>query len=370
MHSAIVVPFLNPNEPEALIVQLNVQNGQHLKTGEIICTLETTKSTADLEAPQAGYLLGLNNQAGQTVHSGEILCYVSEDPGWQPPAAEQERYPGGTPVPEVPSQPAGLRITQPALSLAEQLGLDLNNLPLDRLVTENLVRSLAENQLHPGVKDIPEIDIDPTAIIVYGAGGHGKSIIEMIRVLDRYHITGVIDDDPGVIGQVSDIQVLGGAEVLPGLWAKGVRMAANAVGGIGNIDIRARVFDKLLQAGFTCPALIHPSSVIEASAQLAAGVQIMPLAYVGSEAKVGFGCIINTGAIVSHDCIIGENANIAPGAILAGEVSVGQGVLVGMGVTVNLRVSIGARARLGNGCTIKADVPERGVVRAGTIWPS
>jgi acetyltransferase-like isoleucine patch superfamily enzyme len=41
-----------------------------------------------------------------------------------------------------------------------------------------------------------------------------------------------------------------------------------------------------------------------------------------------------------------------------------------MGVTVNLRVSIGARARLGNGCTIKADVPEHGVVRAGTIWPS
>ncbi len=370
MHSAVVVPLLNPNEPEALIVQVNVRNGQHLQPGEIICTLETTKSAADLEAPQAGYILGLEYQAGQTVRSGDILCYISEDPNWPPPPVDQQSISAGVTVSETIAPPAGLRITKPALSLARQLDLDLDRLPLDQLVTENLVRSLAEDQLHPGEKGGSEIEIDPSAIIVYGAGGHGKSIIEMIRALGGYQIKGVIDDDPGVRGQVSDIPVLGGAEFLPGLWGKGVRKAANAVGGIGNIDIRAGVFDKLSQAGFICPALLHPSAVIEASAFLDNGVQIMPLAYVGSDTKVGFGCIINTGAIVSHDCIIAENSNIAPGAILAGEVIVGQGVLVGMGVTVNLRVRIGARARLGNGCTIKADVPERGVVRAGTIWPA
>jgi acetyltransferase EpsM len=42
---------------------------------------------------------------------------------------------------------------------------------------------------------------------------------------------------------------------------------------------------------------------------------------------------------------------------------------VGMGVTVNLRVTIGSRARVGNGATIKQDVPEGGIVHAGTIWP-
>jgi sugar O-acyltransferase (sialic acid O-acetyltransferase NeuD family) len=362
--------LLNPNETEALIVQVNVQNGQHLQPGEVICTLETTKSVADLEAPQAGYILGLSYQAGQTVRSGEIFCYISEVPDWLPPPVEQESYSAGAPMSEAQAYPAGLRITQPALKLARDLGLDLDSLPLDRLVTESLVRSLAENQFHSGEKIVPDSGIDPSAIIVYGAGGHGKSIIEMIRALGSYQIMGVVDDDPEVSGQVSEIQVLGGAEVLPGLWNKGIRMAANAVGGIGNIDIRASVFDKLSRAGFTCPALLHPRAVIEVSAQLAPGVQIMPLAYVGSEAKVGFGCIINTGAIVSHDCIIGENSNIAPGVILAGEVNVGKGVLIGMGVTVNLRVSIGAHARLGNGCTIKADVPQRGIVRAGTIWPS
>jgi acetyltransferase-like isoleucine patch superfamily enzyme len=41
-----------------------------------------------------------------------------------------------------------------------------------------------------------------------------------------------------------------------------------------------------------------------------------------------------------------------------------------MGATINLQVSIGAGARIGNGATVKSDVPERGMVRAGAIWPN
>jgi len=99
-------------------------------------------------------------------------------------------------------------------------------------------------------------------------------------------------------------------------------------------------------------------------------VQVFPHAYVGSEARLGFGTIVNTGAIVSHDCVLEDYVNISPGAILAGEVHVGREALIGMGVTVNLQVRIGHGARIGNGATIKADVPDQGVVRAGSIWPA
>jgi acetyltransferase-like isoleucine patch superfamily enzyme len=40
-----------------------------------------------------------------------------------------------------------------------------------------------------------------------------------------------------------------------------------------------------------------------------------------------------------------------------------------MGATINLNVKIGAGARIGNGATVKSDVPEKGIVRAGSIWP-
>jgi serine acetyltransferase len=34
-----------------------------------------------------------------------------------------------------------------------------------------------------------------------------------------------------------------------------------------------------------------------------------------------------------------------------------------------LRINIGAGARIGNSSTIKSDVPAKGMVRAGTVWP-
>lgn len=369
MYSTLVIPLLNPNETEVLIVRINVNNGQLVQAGEPICTLETTKSTADLEAPQAGYIQGLILQAGQTVHSGTTFCYISTDPEWQPPPENQPGEGADSGASTEADYPSGLRITQPALKLARQLGLALESLPIGQLITESTVRSVARNIAQPEAPETSGEQIDPEAIIVYGAGGHGKSVIELIQALDVYRIHGIIDDDRQTAEKVAGIPVLGGAELLPRLRADGIGLAANAVGGIGAIGVRVEVFEKLSRCGFSFPTLIHPRALIEPSARIAAGVQVMPLAYIGSDSKIGFGCIVNTGAIVSHDCTIGEHANIAPGAILAGEVVVEEQVLVGMGVTVNLRVRIGSKARLGNSSTVKADVPENGIVRAGATWP-
>jgi acetyltransferase EpsM len=213
------------------------------------------------------------------------------------------------------------------------------------------------------------VPADPTAIIIYGGGGHGKSLIDLLRALGSYHLAGVVDDGKPAGGDVLGVPLLGGGEVLGELYRSGVRMAVNAVGGIGNLAPRLQVFGRLAEAGFDCPGVVHPAAWVEPSASLAKGVQVFPHAYVGSDAHVGFGCIVNTGAILSHDVVLGDYSNISPGAILAGAVEVGERALIGMGVTINLEVKVGAGARIGNGATIKRDVPAGSVVHAGTIWP-
>lgn len=360
----IIVPLLNPNEPEAMLSAIHVKDGEFVTQGQPLFTLETTKATAEVQAEADGYVIGLRHQVGQSVQAGETLAYLADSPQMAIATPEVKTETQGKEIP----LPHGLRITQPALALAQKHHLNLEGFPIGPLVTEAMVRTYLET---PHKADFPSAssDFDPTAIVVYGGGGHGKSLIDLLRRLGTYRIVGIVDDGLPSGQTILGLKVLGGREVLPQLSAQGVRLAVNAVGGIGNIAIRIQVFQRLTEAGFVCPALIHPSAWVEPSASLAPGVQVLPHAYVGSEARLGFGVIVNTGAIISHDCVLGDYAIVSPGAMLAGGVEIGNAVLIGMGATLNLEVKVGANARIGNSATVKTDVPENGVVRAGGIWP-
>ncbi len=274
METTVTIPLLNPNEPEALLAALHVKEGQQVAAGELLATIETTKSAADLQAEQAGFIAGLSLEAGQTVRAGEILCYIAEHPGWSPPEPARPAGQAGTADSLASPPPEGLRITQPALALARQLGLDVSRLPSDRLVTESMVRSLLVKPASEleNIASTGEMDIG--AIIVYGGGGHGKALIDLLRVLHIYRIAGIIDDGLAAGESIMGVPVLGGNERLAELYAGGIRQAVNAVGGIGNSAIRIKVFQNLAEAGFSCPAVVHPAAYVENSASLAPGVQV------------------------------------------------------------------------------------------------
>lgn len=209
----------------------------------------------------------------------------------------------------------------------------------------------------------------PEELILFGGGGHGKTLIELVRAAGKYTVAGIVDDGLPAGASILGIPVLGGAALLPDLFAGGLRLAINGVGGINHYEVRLRVFESLAQAGFSCPAVVHPAAWIEPSAVLEDGVQVLAQSYVSSSARVGFGTVINAGVVVSHDCTLGQVVNLSPGAMLAGGVSVGDYTQIGMAATVNLNIKIGRCVRIGNGATVKADVPPDTVVRAGSIWP-
>jgi acetyltransferase EpsM len=375
---AVLIPLLNPNETESVLVTLNVRNGQKVTTGDILGVLETTKSTGEIIAEAEGYVEGLSRTQGEGACAGDVLCYLVDSlqkNETREPSVDPVRLP--EPSQPAPDLPEGLRITQPALALVRHEEMDLSSLPIGPIVTEGMVREILSRQkthsrqTEPAQRSLEHVGnpIDPAALVIYGGGGHGKSLIELVRLLKVYQLAGIIDDGLPAGGEVLGVPVLGGKEALNSLFLRGVRLAVNAVGGIGNLGSRLEVFDNLAQAGFSCPTLVHPTAFVEASARLSSGVQVLPHAYIGSSVQVGFGSIINTGAIVSHDCSLGEAVNLSPGAILAGAVQVGARAMIGMGVTVNLEVKVGTGARIGNGATVKADVPAGTIVKAGSTWP-
>jgi sugar O-acyltransferase (sialic acid O-acetyltransferase NeuD family) len=307
--AAVIIPELTDPAP-LWIATLAVYEGQQVEAGQRMARLEGHQGHLDLLAPQNGYVTGLRAFPGQAANPGEVLCYLAEQPTLAP--------------------------AQPGAALSKFL----ENTPLD-----------------------------PSAMLIYGGGGHGKAVLEMLRAVRVYRVIGWIDDGLPSGSDILGLPVLGGAASLREWYKRGVRLAANGVGGIGNAAVRIKVFDTLAQEGFSCPAQVHPTAMIEPSAVLEPGVQVLPHGYVGSSSRVGFGSLINIGAIVAHDCHLGRVTNLSPGAALAGFVHVGDHTQIGMNATVNLNLTIGAGCLIGNGATVKADVPPGTRVWAGSTWP-
>jgi sugar O-acyltransferase (sialic acid O-acetyltransferase NeuD family) len=215
--------------------------------------------------------------------------------------------------------------------------------------------------------DLSVLNKEP--IVIYGGGGHAKTIIDLIISADEYSVVGIIDDDVSRIGEkVLGIPILGGSTYLERIYGLGIRKAVNCVGGIVDTNIRLRITKQLLEKNFILPTLVHSSAIIEPSATILNGSQILAKSYIGSEAVVGEGCMINTSAVISHDCFIGKHSHVAPGSLLAGNVSVGERTLIGMGVTTTIGIKIGSGVRIGNGAILLADVPDHTIIQAGRYW--
>ncbi len=207
-------------------------------------------------------------------------------------------------------------------------------------------------------------------ILIYGAGGHSKTVISMLRSLGKWEIAGIIDDGVEKGTLVSGVPVLGTSQILPDLKKDGLSNIVNTVGGIGNYRIRWAIFNMLRHYEFNFPTIVHPTAFVEDNAVLADGVQVCAQSYISSESKVGFGTLINAGVILSHECQIGQCVNLSPGAILAGNVTIGDFTQIGMGATINLGITVGTECRIGNSAVIKGDVPDMARIYAGSVWPT
>ncbi len=197
-------------------------------------------------------------------------------------------------------------------------------------------------------------------LVIIGAGGHGRVVIDLIRKQGKIKVVGFLDDDPGLHGRtVCGLPILGGSDKMPELVRQGIRYFVAA---IGDNRARARRFEEALAAGLVPWDAIHPSAIIAEDVEYGQGLQVLAGAIVNPGARIGRNVILNTGCIIEHDCHIGSHVFVAPGVRLGGSVQVGEGCLLGIGAIVLPGRRIGPWAVVGAGAVVTRDVPEGQVV--------
>lgn len=191
--------------------------------------------------------------------------------------------------------------------------------------------------------------------VFLGSGGHARALWSIVRSDPGVRVVGATSPRGGEFAP--GVPLLGGDDVLPGLFAEGVACAVVALGGTADNAPRRRLYDLARSLGFEILSVVAPSAVVAAEASLGRGVQVMPGAIVGPFAALGDGALVNSGAIVEHDCILEDHAHVATGARLASGVRVGRGAHVGLDASVRQTVSLGPGAVVGAGAVVLEDVP-------------
>lgn len=195
-------------------------------------------------------------------------------------------------------------------------------------------------------------------LLVFGAGGHGKSALDTLRAEGKYEVLGLVDSTRQKGYRVLGTQVLGGESDLPEILQQ--LACSNFFIAVGDNFQRSAISNRLLETfpDIAFVSTVHPSAVVSPSAELGAGSIVMAGAVISAQSTISAGCIINTRASIDHDCTLAPFSSLAPGATLGGEVDVGRCSSVGLGSSVSQQVKIGADTVIGTGSAVVSEIPE------------
>lgn len=182
-------------------------------------------------------------------------------------------------------------------------------------------------------------------IILYGAGGHGKVVADIVKQEGLHGVFGFLDDEKE--GTFYGYPVLTERKSLAYIVT------------IGNCAVREKIQNKLSADGLPIISTVHPSAIFSMSTQISAeGNVVMAGAILGPDTIIGKGCIINHGATVDHDCTIGHFCHICPGVHIAGGCKIGDRTWIGIGSGVKEGITIGSDVMIGAGSVVVKNIPD------------
>ena len=216
-----------------------------------------------------------------------------------------------------------------------------------------------------GPARLEEVSAARKRIVVVGASGHARVILdichlqgmyEVIGLLDSYKPLGITCSGHSVIGSCRDLRALVAAEEI---WG--------GIVAIGDNWVRSRIVAEMREAvpDFRFVNAIHPSAQVAEEVTLGPGTVVMAGAVINPGSEVGEFCIVNTRASLDHECIMEDYSSLGPAAVVGGCARIGAHSAIGIGAVVLQEIRIGSHSVVGAGATVVRHIPEA-VVAYGT----
>ncbi len=178
-------------------------------------------------------------------------------------------------------------------------------------------------------------------ILIYGASGHAKMIVDIILKNNKYTIIGFVDSYKPLNQDIYGYKIIGNLDTLPNLIKE--HNIHGIIIGIGDNFTRQKAYHKIEKIAPTLEfvSVIHPSAILAHDIVIPKGVVIMPNAVVNANAKIGEFCILNTKSSLGHDSIMADFSSLASGGIIGGNVQIGICSAVCLRASIIQNITIG-----------------------------
>ena len=198
-------------------------------------------------------------------------------------------------------------------------------------------------------------------ILVFGTGGHSKSVIRIIEAEAKWDIHGLLGDREylkedievlgyKIVGYRNDISHLVEAKIKTGFVA------------IGDNHLRAKITDDLVSKGLKMTTIIHPAATVMNNSPIGDGTMIHAQSAIGADSTIGKGVIISAFSGVGHDSYIGDYCHLTPGVLIGGGAIIGDFSFFGLGSVVLPQIKVGKNVQVAANSVVNKDLEDNVVV--------
>jgi len=365
MTQYIHAPMINVNEEDATLVEWFKQPDDMIHVGELLCVLETTKSTFELNAEASGYFHPIA-QTGDSVKVGQVIAALT--------ATKNEHFiiPGETtqtaPDANEPSAGSDQRWTKKVEILAARHQLNLLTAadqikPSGKITEADLLAYLEKRSSSKSVLSAPtQIKNHTSRLLILGGGNVASLVLDILTRTPNQRAVGILDDNPQLQGkQILGVPVLGKLEQTQALWNEG--LFDELALAVGNLPARADLFIRFQSMQIPFANIIDPTVIIGTESVMGTGNMIMAFCRLGPQSVIGDNNFLSAYINIEHHNQMGSHCTFGPNVYMSGGVEIGSRVRFGTGISIEPRLKIGDNVTIASGVILTSHVPANTVVR-------
>ncbi|WP_406108473.1 biotin/lipoyl-containing protein [Micromonospora globbae] len=359
----VVVPTSDVNSEHGVLVAWFVDDGAKVEAGTPLAEIETSKAVLEVAAPEAGIVLHLADPL-QEVPLSEPIAMLFETPA-DLAAYAREREARAAAAAETPPP---VRASVKAVRRAQELGVDLAALRLDRLVTVKDVEEAAGHGVDEGALPAPlEAGPGVQRIVLIGGGLGATQVLDILSGSQTQRVVAVVDDDRQRWGaEVNGVPVVGGSDRLRSLFAEGAYDAA-IVAISTSVEARRRFREACAEAGIPLANAVDPTAKIATDVVLGQGNVICAFSHLGTGVRMGDNNFLSAYNSFDHHSRIGSDNSTGPSCVSSGKVTVGDRVRLGTGIFIEPHVVLGDDVAVASGAVIVRSVPAGHAVKTKIV---